>query len=93
MRFHQRCTCTAWTLRAVIAASSGVNRSAVAFNAPCTVPSATSNPHAANDLTIRWTGRPSTHRSYSSLARNPGVNRDLLIFWSQGLAGVAWFEW
>jgi len=69
------CTCTACALRALIASSSGTSRSATAFRAPVTVPSATSRPPAASARTIRCTGRPSTYLWYSSRPRNAAVKR------------------
>lgn len=85
------CTCTAWALRSTIADSSGTSSSAVDFSAPHTVPWATRSPSAAKARTIRCTGSPSTYFSYSSLAKNDGVNRPLGIgFGAGGAITVRW---
>lgn len=76
--------CTAWALRSMIADSSGTSSCAVDFSAPQTVPSGTASPSAAKARAIRCTGNPSTYFSYSSLARNDGVNRPLGIGFGAG---------
>ena len=73
------CRCAAAELRPLIASASGASRAERAANTPARVPSASSSPSWASAATIRCAGRPNTNFSHSSRAKNPVVNRPLVI--------------